>query len=72
VIDEDIWLREKEMLKEVVYNREKALAWNFTEIGQCDKQVVLAQVIRIVEHKAWQAKSFPVPKGLREEVVSML
>jgi hypothetical protein len=72
VINEGIWPAEKELLKAMVYNREKALAWDFTEIGRCDEQVVPAQVIRTVEHKAWQAKSFPIPKGLRSEVVSML
>lgn len=72
VIDEEVWPAEKEMLKEVLYNQEKALAWDFTEIGRCDERVVPAQVIRTVDHKAWQAKSFPVPKRLRNEVVSML
>lgn len=52
VIDEEVWTTEKEMLKEVLYNREKALAWNFTEIGRCDERVVPAQVIRTVDHKA--------------------
>jgi hypothetical protein len=52
VINKGIWPAEKELLKAMVYNREKVLAWDFTEIRRYNEQVVPTQVIRTVEHKA--------------------
>jgi len=72
LIDDDLRIQERKLLKAMLTNREKALAWEFTELGRCSEDVVPAVKIHTVEHVAWQAKSFPVPKALLGEVIDML
>ncbi|KAK6215417.1 putative gag-pol poly protein [Colletotrichum tabaci] len=56
--------REKELFKQILLNREKALAWDFPECGRLDPMIAPPQVIRTIPHKAWQAKGIPIPKAL--------
>ncbi|KIW21975.1 uncharacterized protein PV07_12622 [Cladophialophora immunda] len=62
IIGEDITDAEKEVLVEVLSNREGALAWK--EIGRVHNDLAPPQKIRTVPHVRWQAKSFPIPKAL--------
>ena len=63
---------EKDVLTEILYNREAVLVWDFTEIGKDKKEVVLAQKIRTVEHKAWQVSGFQISKALTTTIIDML
>ena len=63
---------ELDVFLEIMYNREAALAWEFSECGKLDPLVAPPQVIRVVEHKAWQAKGIPIPKGCEKEVIKLL
>ena len=56
----------------MLYNREKALAFDFLEIRKVKPNVAPPQVIKIVKHKAWQVPRFPIPKALHLVVVGML
>ena len=56
----------------MLYNREKALAFDFSHCGKVRPEVAPPQVIKTVEHKAWQVPGFPVPKALVPVVVEML
>ena len=56
----------------MLYNKEKALVFNFLYYRKICLEVVLLQVIKIVEHKAWQVLGFLVPKVLVLVVVEML
>jgi hypothetical protein len=63
---------EFELFAQVLQNREAALAWDFSECGRVHDDVVPPQVIRTIEHSAWQTKSVPVPKALMPKVVEEL
>ena len=56
----------------ILYNRETALAWDFTEIRKVKPEVSLPVQIRTVDHKAWHCAGFPIPKALNQTVIEML
>ena len=64
--------REREMLLEMLYRREAALAWDFKESGRVSTEVVPPVVIDTVPHKAWRADQFPIPRKLRDVVIEMV
>ena len=72
VVGDSLWPKEKELFIEVLYNREKALAFDFSHIGKVRPDVAPPQTIKTVKHKAWQVPGFPIPKALRPIVVGML
>lgn len=63
---------EKELFQRIMMNREAALAWDFEDIGSIHPDIFPPQEIRTIPHGAWQARSIPVPKSLREEVDKIL
>ena len=71
-ISPDLLPREVEMLEELLYRRESALAWDFRESGRVSREVIPPVVIDTVPHQAWRADQFPVPRKLREVVIEML
>jgi hypothetical protein len=64
--------QERELLKEMLLNREAALSWTFDELGRVVDDVTPPQRIRTVEHEAWQAKGFPIPRALNDVVKEMI
>jgi hypothetical protein len=64
--------QEKGMLIQVLFNREAALAWDFSECGRIRHEVVPPQAIRTIPHAAWQTKSIPIPKPLLPKVIDLL
>ena len=56
----------------MLYNQEKVIAFDFSEIGKVKLDVALPQVIKTVKHNAWQVPGFPIPKALHPTVVGML
>jgi hypothetical protein len=68
----DLLPQEKELLMQVLYNREAVLSWDFSEIGKVRSAVAVPQQIRTVPHTAWQAPGFPIPRALTGTVVEML
>ena len=71
-IGEELWPKEKAMFMEMMFRREKAFAFEFSEIGRISDDVCPPQEIRTVLHEAWQAPGFPVPKHLVGKVIEML
>lgn len=71
-IGTELWPEEKVLLLHILYNREKALAWQFSEMAAVSEDVSPPIPIRTIAHEAWQAPSFPVPKALTEEVRKMV
>ena len=53
-------------------NQEKALAWNYSEMGYLYSNVVTSVTIRTVKHETWQAFNFPVPQALLLKIIGML
>lgn len=56
----------------MLYNREEALAWDFSEIGRVKEEVAPPQKIRTVPHEAWQVANFSTPRALLPVVIEML
>lgn len=63
---------EKELFKEMIFNREAAIAFTFSESGRIQKDVAPPYRIRTIPHKAWQVRTFPVARSQEEELVRML
>jgi hypothetical protein len=51
-VGDSLWPKEKELFIKVLYNQEKALAFNFSHIGRVKPNVALLQIIKTVKHKA--------------------
>lgn len=71
-IGSGLTIQERDVLLEMLYNREAALAFDFSHCGKIRPDVAPPQVIRTIEHKAWQVKGFPIPKALVPTVIEML
>lgn len=72
LVGDNVWPEERAFLMELLANREAALSWDFTKIGQVRPEVAPLQQIRTIPHHAWQAASFAIPKALTGKVVEML
>ena len=53
----------------MLYNQEKAIAFNFSHIRKVRLDVALPQIIKTIKHKAWQVLGFLIPKALYLVVV---
>jgi hypothetical protein len=62
---------EVSIFKEMLFNRETAIAFDFSEAGRFTRDICPPYKIKTIEHKAWQVKHFPVPKALEETCVRM-
>lgn len=71
-VENTLTAEEKTLFLEILYNREAALSWDFTEAGTVDPLVAPPQKIKTVPHSAWQAGSMPIPKGIQGKVVDLL
>ena len=71
-IGEDVTPEERELLLAMLFNREKALAWTFDEIGKIRPEVAPPQEIKTVEHTPWQVPNFKIPRSLTKKLVDML
>jgi hypothetical protein len=71
-ISKELQPRECELLEELLYRREGALAWDFSESGRVSEEVIPPVTIDTIPHKAWQADQFPIPRKLREVVMEMV
>lgn len=69
-----IELRPKELMlvHEMLFNREKVLAFDFTHLGRVRPEVAPPQLIRTIEHKPWQHPGFRLHPSLRTTVEEML
>ena len=72
IIRKELTLEEKELFLEMLFNREKAIAFDYTHCRKVRLEVALPQVIKTIKHKAWQVPSFPIPKALTPTMVELL
>ena len=63
---------ERDLLVNLLYMREDTLAWDFKDLKRIHPDVAPPQVIRTIEHEAWQSAAFHVPKALDPIVMEML
>jgi hypothetical protein len=71
-VGEDMTKKERELLLEMLFNREKALAWAFEEIGRIHPEVAPPQEIKTIDHTPWQVPNFKIPRSLTRKLVDML
>ena len=71
-IENDFWLEEKILLFNILYNREKALVWNFSKIKTISKKMNSSIQIRTISHETWQIFDFSILKTLMNEVKKMI
>ena len=64
--------QEKDVLMEVLFNREASIVFDFTEKGVFKPEVEPSHKILVIPHEPWQAVSFRVPKALEGEVVDIV
>jgi hypothetical protein len=64
IVGTELWDGEKQLLTELLFKREGALAWEFNEIGRVRPEVAPPQRIRTIEHKAWQIPPIKIPRAL--------
>ena len=63
---------ERDLLLEMLFNREAAIAFDSAENGRFHDFVEPLQVIPTVPHKGWQAASFQIPPALHETSVRLI
>ena len=68
----DVIPQERDVLAEMLYNREADIAFSFKEIRVISHDVVPPQEIRTIPHTAWQPHGFAIPKALIGIVTNML
>jgi len=72
MIETGITNQERNVLMQVLYNREARIAFDFTEKGVFKPEVEPPHIIPTIQHKPWQAANFRVPKALEGEVVDIV
>ena len=65
-------MNEQNLLLEMLFNREAALAFDSAEKGQFQYLIEPPPVIPMVPHKASQDKSFRIPPALHETSVRLI
>jgi len=71
-IGDQIMKQEKEVLMEVLCNREEGIAFDFIEKGVFKPEVEPPHIIPMIEHVPWQAANFRVPKAVEGEVIDIV
>jgi hypothetical protein len=64
--------REKELLFEMLFNREIALFWDFIEKDSVRSKITSLMKIRTMFHEAWQILEFQILKALTKIVAEMM
>ena len=63
----DLWPKEAELLKELLYNRKAAMAFDWQEKGRINMGIEPPHIIRIrPSHTPWQEKPMRIPRALRD------
>ncbi|KAL6406497.1 putative gag-pol poly protein [Ilyonectria robusta] len=63
---------EREIFRQIIFNRKEALAWTFEEKGELDPRIAPPQVIKITPHTAWQCGNVVIPHGTKAKVIQLL
>ena len=69
---EHLTTNERDLLLEMLFNREAAIAFDSAEKGRFHDFIEPLHVIPTVPHKAWQAASFRIPPALHETSVRLI
>lgn len=67
-----LWLAEREVFLEMLFNREAAIAFTSGEKGRFHEFIEPPHVIPTIPHKAWQTAGLHVPAALQQTSVRIL
>ena len=67
-----LWPAEKDLLLEMLFNREAAIAFDSSEKGRIHDDIEPPHSIPTVPHTAWQEPSFRIPAALQEVSVKLI
>ena len=71
-LGEDLLPNEVRLLQGLMFQREDALAWDFSDMSTIHEDVQPPYKIRTIPHEAWQVRSFNCPKKLEPIVIEMV
>ncbi len=71
-IKNELLKRKKELLLEMLFNRETALFWDFIEKNSIRSKISSFMKIRIISHEVWQVSEFQIFKALMKTVAKMI
>ncbi len=71
-IEDELLKRKKELLLEMLFNREAALFWDFIEKDSIRLEISSFMKIRTISHEAWQVSEFQVFKALMKTIAEMI
>ena len=71
-IGEHLTTHQRDLLLEMLFNREAAIAFDSAKKGRFHNSIEPPHVIPTVPHKAWQAASFQIPPALHEPSVRLI
>ena len=72
MIGSELILEENDLLLEILFKWEGALAWGFKAVRCVYPEVAPPQWMRTLPHEVWQIPRFKVPCALRDTVNTML
>ena len=72
MVGSELTLEENDLLLEILFKQEGALAWGFEDIRCVCPKVAPPQQMRTLLHEAWQIPRFKVPYTLRDTMNTML
>ncbi|OMJ15303.1 hypothetical protein AYI69_g8238 [Smittium culicis] len=70
--EDNLTYEEKKLFIEEVSSCDRAFAFTQEEMGLMNEKVESPVIVETVEHEPWQVKSFPIPRGIYEEVKNLL
>jgi hypothetical protein len=71
-IKDELLKRKKEILLEMLFNREITLFWDFIEKDSVRSKITSLMKIRTMLHKAWQILEFQIFKALIEIIAEII
>lgn len=71
-VGEDLLPNEIRLLQGLMFQREDALAWDFSDMSTVHEDVQPPYKIRTIPHDAWQVRGFQCPKKLEPIVIEMI
>ena len=71
-IRQSLTSEERIVLREVLFNREAGIAFDFTEKGYFKPEVEPLHAIPMMQHDLWQVSNFRVPKALEKKITESI
>jgi hypothetical protein len=71
-VSKNLRVEEKELLHEMLYNREAAIAFDPSEKGRFHDFIEPPHIVPTIPHEAWQVPSFWIPPALQQTSMRLI